>query len=260
MVRGQSRQWEHDAGLYAQVASTALRGIYTFVSVHVDRDGRVDWIETGRPVGDDQSVVTTGFMPADVLALASAQTGQDVWLVTADEAGRSPASATARARGRACASPFPAARTKPPGACSPAGSRPEPRPISPASCDPVQDRAADGRAGGQRRFGRVAAGGPQPGAVDADAADAGDLGRVGAGGRDRPAPRIPADPGPDRRPDRPGRQRHGRPDPVPGADRRAGTARRRHRDAALRGGGAGAGCAGSASMRPRWSIAPITTA
>ncbi len=88
MVRGQSRQWEHDAGLYAQVASTALRGIYTFVSVHVDRDGRVDWIEAGRPVGDDQSVVTTGFMPADVLALASAQTGQDVWLVTADEAGR----------------------------------------------------------------------------------------------------------------------------------------------------------------------------
>lgn len=88
MVRGQSRQWEHDAGLYAQVASTALRGIYTFVSVHADRDGRVSWIETGRPVGDDQSTVSTGFMPGDVLALASAQTGQDVWLVTADEAGR----------------------------------------------------------------------------------------------------------------------------------------------------------------------------
>ncbi|WP_288583107.1 GGDEF domain-containing protein [uncultured Methylobacterium sp.] len=87
MVRGQSRQWEHDAGLYAQVASTALRGIYTFVSVHIDRDGRVTWIETGRPVGNDQSIVTTGFTPADVLALASAQTGQDVWLVTADEAG-----------------------------------------------------------------------------------------------------------------------------------------------------------------------------
>ncbi|TNC12895.1 diguanylate cyclase [Methylobacterium terricola] len=88
MVRGQSHQWEHDAGLYARVASTALRGIYTFVSVHSDRDGRVNWIETGRPVGDDQSIVTTGFMPADVLALASAQTGQDVWLVTADETGR----------------------------------------------------------------------------------------------------------------------------------------------------------------------------
>ncbi|MFH6781109.1 MULTISPECIES: GGDEF domain-containing protein [Methylobacterium] len=88
MVRGQSRQWDHDARLYAQVASTALRGIYTFVSVHIDQDGRVGWIETGRPVGDDQSIVTTGFMPADVLALASAQTGQDVWLVTADEAGR----------------------------------------------------------------------------------------------------------------------------------------------------------------------------
>lgn len=88
MVRGQSRQWEHDADLYAQVASTALRGTYTFVSVHIDGDGRVSWIETGRPLGDDQSVVTTGFAPADVLALASAQTGQDVWLVTADEAGR----------------------------------------------------------------------------------------------------------------------------------------------------------------------------
>lgn len=88
MVRGQSRQWDHDARLYVQVASTALRGVYTFVSVHIDRDGRVSWIETGRPVGDDQSIVTTGFMPADVLALASAQTGQDVWLVTADDAGR----------------------------------------------------------------------------------------------------------------------------------------------------------------------------
>lgn len=88
MVRGQSRQWEHDARLYAQVATTALRGVYTFVSVHIDRDGRVSWIETSRPVGDDQSIVTTGFMPADVLALASAQTGQDVWLVTADDAGR----------------------------------------------------------------------------------------------------------------------------------------------------------------------------
>lgn len=88
MVRGQSRQWEHDAGLYARVASTTLRGIYTFVSVHSDRDGRVDWIEAARPVGDDQSVVTTGFLPADVLALASAQTGQDVWLAMADEAGR----------------------------------------------------------------------------------------------------------------------------------------------------------------------------
>ncbi len=88
MVQGQSRQWEHDAGLYARVASTALRGIYTFVSVHIDRDGRVSRIETGRPVGDDPSIVSTGFTPADVLALASAQTGQDVWLVTADEAGR----------------------------------------------------------------------------------------------------------------------------------------------------------------------------
>ncbi|WP_167350031.1 GGDEF domain-containing protein [Methylobacterium platani] len=115
MARGQSRQWEHDAGLYAQVASTALRGIYTFVSVHIDRDGRVSWIEAGRPVGDDQSTIATGFMPADVLALASAQTGQDVWLVTADEAGRLTSLSDSQGQGSGLRVTFPDSDDQTPG-------------------------------------------------------------------------------------------------------------------------------------------------
>lgn len=81
LERGSREQWWRQAELNAQVASSAIRGIYTFVAVNTDPSGQVASIVTDRPIGDEESVLATGFAPADVLALASAQTKQNVWLL-----------------------------------------------------------------------------------------------------------------------------------------------------------------------------------
>lgn len=81
LERGSREQWWRQAELNAQVTSSAIRGIYTFVAVDTDPSGQVASIVTDRPIGDEESVLATGFAPADVLALASAQTKQNVWLL-----------------------------------------------------------------------------------------------------------------------------------------------------------------------------------
>ena len=81
LERGSREQWWRQAELNAQVTSSAIRGIYTFVAVNTDPSGQVVSIVTDRPIGDEESVLATGFAPADVLALASAQTKQNVWLL-----------------------------------------------------------------------------------------------------------------------------------------------------------------------------------
>lgn len=80
----QREEWRRQAQTNAQIASSAIRGIYTFVNVDFSPSGQILRILSSRQIGDDQSVLDTGFIPADVLALASVQTRQPVWLLQFD--------------------------------------------------------------------------------------------------------------------------------------------------------------------------------
>jgi diguanylate cyclase (GGDEF)-like protein len=80
--------WRRQAEMNAQSASFAIRNVYTFVAVETDRTGQVTRIVSERPLGDEQSILDTGFNPGDVLALVASQTKNDVWLF--QRAGASP--------------------------------------------------------------------------------------------------------------------------------------------------------------------------
>jgi len=82
-------QWRIQARTNAQIATAALRNIYTYVAIETDDSGQVHRIVTDRPIGDDESVLYTGFNPVDVLALISAQTKNDAWLFQYEPASRS---------------------------------------------------------------------------------------------------------------------------------------------------------------------------
>jgi diguanylate cyclase (GGDEF)-like protein len=79
-------QWRRQAEMNAQITSSTIRGIYTFVAVTSDASGQVKNIVTERAIGDDDSILSTGFNPVDVLALAAAQTKNEVWLFQYDKA------------------------------------------------------------------------------------------------------------------------------------------------------------------------------
>lgn len=85
-VAAASEQWLNQARVNSQIASATLRSIYTYVSVTADTDGQVNGILTDKPIGDDASILVTGFNPSDVLALIGAQTKNAVWLFRYDEA------------------------------------------------------------------------------------------------------------------------------------------------------------------------------
>ena len=76
--------WRAQARTNTQIASAALRSIYTYVAVESDATGQVIRVVTERPVGDDASVLYTGFNPTDVLALIGAQTKQEAWIFRYD--------------------------------------------------------------------------------------------------------------------------------------------------------------------------------
>ncbi|WP_417585913.1 diguanylate cyclase domain-containing protein [Nitrincola sp.] len=78
--RGAREQWKREAQVNAQIVSATIRRIYTSVAVATDDTGQVTHIISQRPIGDEESVLETGFSPVDVLALASAQTRNNVWL------------------------------------------------------------------------------------------------------------------------------------------------------------------------------------
>jgi diguanylate cyclase (GGDEF)-like protein len=78
--------WRKQAEMNAQSASFAIRNIYTFVAVETDPAGQVTRIVSERPLGDEQSILDTGFNPADVLALVASQTKNNVWLLQWTEA------------------------------------------------------------------------------------------------------------------------------------------------------------------------------
>lgn len=87
MLEGSQREeWRRQAETNSQIASSAIRSIYTFVTVDLAPSGQIVRILSSRLIGDDQSVLDTGFIPADVLALASIQTRYPVWLLQYDPA------------------------------------------------------------------------------------------------------------------------------------------------------------------------------
>lgn len=83
-VDAAKQQWNNQARINTQIASATLRNIYTYVVVDADESGQVERIVTSQPVGDDDSVLYTGFNPTDVLALITAQTKNDTWLFRYD--------------------------------------------------------------------------------------------------------------------------------------------------------------------------------
>jgi len=78
--------WRAQARTNTQIASAALRSIYTYIAVDSDANGQVNRIVTDRPVGDDASVLYTGFNPGDVLAMIGAQTKNEAWIFGFDPA------------------------------------------------------------------------------------------------------------------------------------------------------------------------------
>ncbi|WP_416409446.1 EAL domain-containing protein [Agrobacterium rosae] len=78
--RDSLEQWRRQAELNAQVTSSAIRSIYTFIAIESGDDGQITKIISERPLGDDASILDTGFNPADVLGLAASQTKNNIWL------------------------------------------------------------------------------------------------------------------------------------------------------------------------------------
>jgi diguanylate cyclase (GGDEF)-like protein len=88
-VEAAKEQWNNQARVNLQIASSTLRGIYTHVVIKTDVDGQAEKIVTAQPIGDDDSILFTGFTPTDVLALVAAQTKNEAWLFRYDpETGR----------------------------------------------------------------------------------------------------------------------------------------------------------------------------
>lgn len=83
-VEAAKEQWNNQARTNLQIASSTLRGVYTYVVIRTDEDGHVERIVTAQPIGDDDSILFTGFTPTDVLALVAAQTNHDAWLFRHD--------------------------------------------------------------------------------------------------------------------------------------------------------------------------------
>ncbi len=88
-VEAAKEQWNNQARINVQIASSTLRGVYTYVIIKTHADGQVERIVTAQPIGDDDSILFTGFTPTDVLALVAAQTKNDAWLFRREpETGR----------------------------------------------------------------------------------------------------------------------------------------------------------------------------
>lgn len=83
------QQWRDQARMNTQIASATLRNIYTYIAVEADATGQVNRIVSDRPIGDDESVLYTGFNPGDVLALIATQTKNDAWIFHYDQETRS---------------------------------------------------------------------------------------------------------------------------------------------------------------------------
>ncbi|WP_114195023.1 bifunctional diguanylate cyclase/phosphodiesterase [Edaphovirga cremea] len=73
-------QWKRQANTNAHIISYIIRNIYTSVVARMDETGQITGIVTENFLGDDESILQTGFNPVDVLSLAAMQTNNRVWL------------------------------------------------------------------------------------------------------------------------------------------------------------------------------------
>ncbi|NTF33772.1 EAL domain-containing protein [Rhizobium skierniewicense] len=108
LERDSHEQWRRQAELNAQVTTSAIRSIYTFVAVDSAHDGQITKIISERPLGDDASILDTGFNPSDVLNLAASQTKGNIWLFQISSDGQafsSSAEALGSSRGTALVLP-----------------------------------------------------------------------------------------------------------------------------------------------------------
>lgn len=96
--RDSLEQWRRQAALNAQVTSSTIRTIYTFIAIDSADDGQITKIISERPLGDDASILDTGFNPSDVLGLAASQTKNNIWLFQ-KTSGPHPFSSSAEAFG-----------------------------------------------------------------------------------------------------------------------------------------------------------------
>lgn len=78
-------QWFKQASTNSQITSYIIRNIYTSVTVKSNHEGQVISIESERPLCDDETVIQTGFDPADMLTLVSTQTHNPTWLLLYDK-------------------------------------------------------------------------------------------------------------------------------------------------------------------------------
>ena len=78
-------QWFKQASTNSQITSYIIRNIYTSVTVKSNHEGQVTSIESERPFYDDETVIQTGFDPADMLTLVSTQTHNPTWLLSYDK-------------------------------------------------------------------------------------------------------------------------------------------------------------------------------
>jgi diguanylate cyclase (GGDEF)-like protein len=77
-------QWFKQAATNSQITSYIIRNIYTSVTVKSNHEGQVISIESELPLGDDETVIQTGFNPSDMLTLVYTQTHNPAWLLLYD--------------------------------------------------------------------------------------------------------------------------------------------------------------------------------
>lgn len=78
------QQWVHRANANAQIMTYIVRNIYTNVYIETNEHEQIDRIVSENKIGDEESVIQTGYVPVDVLALVSTQTHNSTWLFVTD--------------------------------------------------------------------------------------------------------------------------------------------------------------------------------
>ncbi|MEE3652607.1 MULTISPECIES: GGDEF domain-containing phosphodiesterase [unclassified Brenneria] len=78
--KNSQEQWRRQANTNAHIISYIVRSIYTSVIARMDASGQITGIVTENFLGDDESILQTGFNPVDVLSLVAMQTNNPVWL------------------------------------------------------------------------------------------------------------------------------------------------------------------------------------
>ncbi|MEE3664676.1 bifunctional diguanylate cyclase/phosphodiesterase [Brenneria sp. g21c3] len=78
--KSSQEQWRRQADTNAHIMSYIVRSIYTSVVARMDESGQITSMVAESFLGDDESILQTGFNPVDVLSLAAMQTNNPVWL------------------------------------------------------------------------------------------------------------------------------------------------------------------------------------